>query len=324
MHASSATPSLALGCSRDVQVAEIGADTRVLRSRTWERLKFEAEYARQKGTTANSYLICGDQTLLIDPPGESFTQVFLEALQEHLGDTRIDYILLSHVNANRMATLKVLVEQMPQVQILCSKPAANMLRTSFPRWSAQIRTVRVEETLDLGRGHRLQFIFAPTPSWPDELCTYDSATQILFCDKFLGVHVCDDLTFDENWRQLDADRRHYFDCLHAAQSKQVGVALEKFLAFEIQSYAPAHGPVVRYSSSRFSYDYRQWCQQQEQQELRVALLYASAYGNTATLANAIAQGLIQEDIAVEAINCELADPADITRSVEACDGFIVG
>lgn len=33
---------------RDVQVAEMGAGTTVLRSRTWERLKFETEYARQK------------------------------------------------------------------------------------------------------------------------------------------------------------------------------------------------------------------------------------------------------------------------------------
>ncbi|MCF2149042.1 hypothetical protein IQ276_021950 [Desmonostoc muscorum LEGE 12446] len=44
---------------RDVQVAEIGKDTLVLRSRTWERLKFEVEYSRQRGTTANSYLIQG-------------------------------------------------------------------------------------------------------------------------------------------------------------------------------------------------------------------------------------------------------------------------
>jgi flavorubredoxin len=55
--------------ARDVQVALIGPSTLVLRSRTWDRLKFELEYARQRGTTANSYLIQARQTLLIDPPG---------------------------------------------------------------------------------------------------------------------------------------------------------------------------------------------------------------------------------------------------------------
>ena len=53
---------------RDVQVAEIGTNTEVLRSRVWERLKFEVEYSHQKGTTSNSYLIQADKTALIDPP----------------------------------------------------------------------------------------------------------------------------------------------------------------------------------------------------------------------------------------------------------------
>ena len=47
---------------KDVQVVIIGQDTKVLRSRTWDRLKFEVEYSLQKGTTANSYLIQGEKT----------------------------------------------------------------------------------------------------------------------------------------------------------------------------------------------------------------------------------------------------------------------
>jgi flavorubredoxin len=46
------TPTVAK--PRDVQVAVLGANTRILRSRTWNRLKFESEYARQRGTTANA------------------------------------------------------------------------------------------------------------------------------------------------------------------------------------------------------------------------------------------------------------------------------
>ena len=51
---------------RDVQIAEIGMNTEVLRSRTWDRLKFEVEYSRQKGTTSNSYLIQADKVALIE------------------------------------------------------------------------------------------------------------------------------------------------------------------------------------------------------------------------------------------------------------------
>lgn len=309
---------------RDVQVAEIGKNTLILRSRTWDRLKFEVEYSRQKGTTANSYLIQADKKALIDPPGESFTDIYLQELGQHLDFSTLDYIVLGHVNPNRRATLQVLLSQVPQVTLICSRPGANALKAAFPEWESRIQAVRSEDTLDLGQGHHLTFVSVPTPRWPDGLCTYDSATKILYTDKFFGAHICEDTLFDEDWKTLDAERRYYFECLHAPQAKQVEVALEKFSVFPAKSYAPAHGPVVRYSLSRFTYDYRQWCQGQKSQELSVALLYASAYGNTAVLANAIAQGLIENGVNVESINCELADTAEITRIVEASDGFIIG
>ena len=63
---------------RDVQVLPIAVDTLALRSRSWNRLRFEIEYALEKGTTANSYLIKADRTALIDQPGGSFTAIFLE------------------------------------------------------------------------------------------------------------------------------------------------------------------------------------------------------------------------------------------------------
>ncbi|AFY48521.1 putative flavoprotein [Nostoc sp. PCC 7524] len=309
---------------RDVQVAEIGQNTLVLRSRTWERLKFEVEYSRQRGTTANSYLIQADKIALIDPPGESFTTIYLDQLAQNLDLTRLDYIILGHVNPNRSATLKELLAQAPQVTLICSRPAANVLKATFPEWESRIQAVRWEDSLDLGQGHRLNFITVPTPRWPDGLCTYDTATKILYTDKFFGAHICEDTLFDEDWKQLDGERRYYFDCLHAPQAKQVEVALDKLAGLGARFYAPAHGPVIRYSLSRFTHDYRQWCQAQKSQDLSVALLYASAYGNTATVANAIAQGLIENGINVESINCELADPTEITRIIEASDGFIIG
>lgn len=309
---------------RDVQVAELAPQTQVLRSRTWERLKFEVEYGRRQGTTANSYLIQADRTALLDPPGESFREIYLAELEQQLDFKTLDFIILGHVNANRMATLAALVDLAPQATIVCSHPAANTLKATFPAWESRLLAVRRDATLDLGQGHVLQFLTVPTPRWPDGLCTYDPATQILYTDKFLGAHVCSATWLDQDWRQLEADRRYYFDCLHAPQAKQVTDALAQFATLPATCYAPAHGPVVRYSLSRLLADYRQWCQQQTTQDVRVALLYASAYGNTATIASAIAQGLIQAQAAVELVNCELTDPDDLARVIAACDGFIIG
>lgn len=310
---------------RDVQVASIEAvDTTILRSRTWDRLKFEVEYSLQRGTTANSYLIQSEKTALFDPPGESFTEIYLRELQQCIDLQQLDYIILGHVNPNRTVTLKALRELAPQVTFVCSKAGAVALRNAFPEQDLKIWVARGEEALDLGNNHQLQFIPTPTPRWPDGLCTYDPKTRILFSDKLFGAHICADAIFDESWKLLDEDRRFYYDCLHAAQFRQVDVALDKFASLGAKMYAPGHGSVVRYSLSRLTHDYRTWSQQQKDKDLSVALIYASAYGNTATLAQAIAKGLTKAGVGVESINCEFAQATEIQAAVEKCDGLIIG
>jgi len=340
-------PGKTLNRVRDVQVAQVGSNALVLRSRTWERLKFEVEYARQKGTTANSYLIQAQETALIDPPGESFTDLFLDELQLHQYYQRLSYIIVSHINPNRVATLKRLLELAPYATVVCSKPGAIALQSLLSEENAsavsahadeavelgiqyaadrtlKLRIVRDGDRLDLGDGHDLQFFFVPTPRLPDALITYDPATHILFSDKLFGAHICGEAVFDEHWRDLQDDRRYYFDCIHAAQAAQVEAAIAKLGSVKAKIYAPGHGPIVRHSLSRLTLDYQQWCAEQQDQDFMVALLYASAYGNTATMAQAIAQGIRSAGAAVQSINCEFADPAEIEQAIASCDGFVIG
>jgi len=83
----------------------------------------------------------------------------------------------------------------------------------------------------------------------------------------------------------------------------------------VKLYAPGHGPIVRYSRSRLSHDYRQWSQQQQDKDMSVALIYASAYGNTATLAQAPAKGITKAGVGVESINCEFTEADEIQAAV---------
>ncbi|MEB3830281.1 diflavin flavoprotein [Phormidium sp. CCY1219] len=311
--------------TRDVQVYLLEEDTKVLRSRTWDRLKFEVEYSLAKGTTANSFLIEGDKIALIDPPGESFTENYLDTLQKRIELNRIDYVILGHFNANRGVTLKALLDLAPQITFVCSNPAALALRQFFENTELKITVVRGEDTLDLGKGHQLQFITTPTPKWPDGLLTYDPKTRILFTDKLFCAHVCGDQIFDEGWAIYSEDRRFYYDCLHAAQAGQVLSALDKIAELpSIKLYAPGHGPLVLYGMNELRGLYRKWSEEQKSQRLNVALIYASAYGNTATLGQAIEKGLTKAGISVTSLNCEQAETADIQAAVEKCDGFIIG
>lgn len=184
--------------------------------------------------------------------------------------------------------------------------------------------MRSGDALDLGQGYTLQFIGAPTPRWPDGICTYDAASQILYSDKLFGVHLCTDALWDAQWRSLETDRRHYFDCLHSSQTRQVSAVLQRFEPLSLELLAPGHGPLVRYSLSRVMQDYRQWCQQRGPRPPQVALIYASAYGNTTHVAEVLAAGLAGANVAVSSVNCEHTDPTTLLNILAQCDGVILG
>lgn len=310
---------------RDVQVIAIAAETIALRSRSWNRLRFEIEYALERGTTANSFLIQADKIALIDPPGSTFTQIFLDELNRRIDIKQIDYVILGHVNPNRIETLKALLELNDRLTFICTNPGAIALHSSLPDYeNLNVRVVRGEEVLSLGKEHNLQFIPTSTPRWPDELCTYDTKTQVVYTDKLFGAHICGDQLFDEGWSSLLDDRRYYFDCLMANQTRQLEAAMDKIASLPTSFYAPGHGPLLRYGLHELVNLYRQWSEVQKQQNVSVTLLYASAYGNTAIMANAIARGIIKAGVAVESINCESADPEEIRASVEKSSGFMIG
>lgn len=310
---------------RDVQLYQIAAGTTVMRCRSWNRLRFEIEYGLERGTTANSYLIQADRSALIDPPGESFCELFLTALGRHIDLYQLNFIVLGHINPNRANTLKVLLKRLPDVTVVCSNPAALALKDLLPEASPRVRVIRSsDDRLDLGQGHELQFVPIPTPRYPGGLATFDPYAQTLYSDKFFGAHRCDDTVFDLGWNDLLEDRRYYFDCLFASGTRQVVAALDRLEDIPFQTLAPGHGPVVRYSAKELFHSYHQWSQAQTAQELSVALIYASAYGNTATIAQALARGITKSGVAVEAINAEHADPDDIKAAVEQSAGFLMG
>ena len=312
---------------RDVQVIYIADETFALRSRSWNRLRFEIEYALEKGTTANSFLIQGNLQAIIDPPGGTFTEIYLDELRKRINILDISYVILGHVNQNRIETLKALLEINNRLTFVCTNPGAIALRQNLEEEfgdNLKIQVVRGEEVLDLGKGHILKFIPTSTPRHPDELCTYDTKTQVLYTDKFFGAHVCGDQVFDEGWSQLLGDRRYYFDSTMANQVRQVEAALDKITDMPVSFYAPGHGPMLRHGLHELVNLYRQWSEAQKQQNISVALLFASAYGNTTTIANALARGITKAGVAVELINCESAEPEEIKAAIEKSSGFLIG
>lgn len=95
---------------------------------------------------------------------------------------------------------------------------------------------------------------------------------------------------------------------------------------QVSVICPLHGPIIRASTAEILREYREWTKKQlaAVSNGSVAVIYASAYGNTAALAQAIARGATKAGVAVESLNCEFASPEEVAELIRRTDGFTIG
>lgn len=89
---------------------------------------------------------------------------------------------------------------------------------------------------------------------------------------------------------------------------------------------PIHGPVIRSSVMQVWMRYKEWTKEQIDlvDSSSVAVLYASAYGNTAALAQAISRGITKAGVGVNTLNLEQCGADEVEEAISKSDGFVIG
>ncbi len=319
-----------------------------LRGLSPNRLRFEVEYGLERGTTANAFLFTAGPgpggravpPVLVHPPGASFAAPFLETLAEWVPPDAALKVVVGHLNPNRVALLRQLALRWPSLMLVASNAGARLLEEL---WSQRrpaapgtppseepipslppIDVVKQDVCRELGDGHRLCLIPAPTPRWPSSLIAFEERTGLLMSGKFFAAHLCTEAFAEANRSSTEEDRRYFYDCLMAPMARQVESVVDRLEELDIRTIAPGHGPAIAESWRSLLADYRRWGESQEKAPLAVALLYASAYGNTAAIADAIAQGVARSGVRVESINCEFAAPEQLLEAIRGCDAVLIG
>jgi flavorubredoxin/flavin reductase (DIM6/NTAB) family NADH-FMN oxidoreductase RutF len=303
------------------------------------RLRFEVEYGLERGTTANSFLF-QEVPLLVHPPGASFAEPFLAELAKLVPAEAPLKVVVGHVNPNRVALLRQLAARWPNLLLVSSNAGAKLLEEL---WNLQkplapgsektpepipalprIDVVKQEASRNLVDGHVLRLIPTPTPRWPGALLAFEETSGLLMSGKFFAAHLCSESFAEANRSSSEEDRRYFYDCLMAPMARQVESVVERLEALDIRTIAPGHGPAISESWRSLLNDYHRWGAAQERARLSVALLFASAYGNTAAIADALAQGVARTGVRVESINCEFTPPEQLLAAIRSCDAILIG
>ncbi|MGV2829425.1 diflavin flavoprotein [Myxosarcina sp. GI1(2024)] len=307
-----------------MQTAEITPDTTAIRSLDWDRDRFDIEFGLQNGTTYNSYLIRADKIALVDTSHAKFRQLYFDTLRGLIDPQQIDYLIISHTEPDHSGLVKDLLELAPQATVVGAKVAIKFLEDLVHRpFTKQI--VKNGDTIDLGRGHVIEFVNAPNLHWPDTIFSYDRATNILFtCDAF-GMHYCSDAVFDEDLEAIEADYRFYYDCLMAPNARSVLSAMKRMDKLgTIELVANGHGPLLSYHLQELLDRYRNWSKAQTKAEKMVAVFYVSDYGYSDRLSQAIARGITKTGVAVEMVDLRSAENNEVHELVSRATGLVLG
>ena len=258
---------------------------------------FENLFPVPKGVSYNSYLILDEKVTLMDTVDASATEQFFENLEAGLAGRSIDYLVVHHMEPDHAANIKLLLEKYPEIQVVASAKALQMIGQFFDLdLSGRSMEVKEGDTLSTG-SHTFHFVAAPMVHWPEVLVSYDEKEKILFSADAFGTFGAlngtifnDEVDFE---REYLADARRYYANIVGKYGMQVQTLLKKAAGLDIQMICPLHGPIWRTDLGWFIDKYDKWSRY-EPEEKAVVVLYGSIYGHTEQAVNALTCALAEK------------------------------
>lgn len=275
---------------------------------------FEGVYSVPDGVSYNSYLLLDEKTVLFDTVDKAVSKVFFENIAEVLGDRKLDYLVVHHMEPDHSADINKIALQYPEVKIVCNAKTVTMIKQFFD-FDIDSRTILVNEgdTLSTGK-HNFTFLMAPMVHWPEVMVSYDSTDKILFsADAFgtfgalNGAIFADEVDFHRDF--MDEARRYYTNIV-GKYGTQVQALLKKASAVEINMICPLHGFVWRKDLDSYISKYQKWSSYTPE-ENGVMIAYASVYGNTENAAEILACRLRDQGIKTVMFDVSVTPASDI-------------
>lgn len=281
----------------------------------------------QEGVSYNTYLIDDEKKAIIDLTKAFKTDEFLDQIEQITDVSRLDYIIINHMEPDHSGVLRTLRKLAPHAILLGTEKACALLE-SFYGITTGVRVVQDGETLTLG-AHTLRFIHTPFIHWPETMMTYEMETRTLFsCDAFGGYGALRGAIFDDECTDptfYEREALRYYANIVAGVSKPVLKAINALAETSISTIAPSHGLIWRRDPQRIISLYRTWAGYATgPAEIGVTLLYGSMYGNTERMMNAVAQGVSSEGVALHIFDVTHTHVSYILPFLWTQRGVIIG
>ncbi len=280
-----------------------------------------------EGVSYNSYLIDDEKKAIIDLTKSFKGDEYLNQIDELIDISKVDYVVVNHMEPDHSGILRTLKRIAPQVTLLGSTKTKEMLE-SFFSIKENVRVVNDGDTISLGK-RTLKFFSTPFLHWPETMMTYEVSQRILFpCDAFGGYGAIRGAIFDDQCKDFEFYEREalrYYVNIVANFSARVLGAIERLAGLPVDVIAPSHGLIWRKNPSRIVELYKKWAEYAKgPTEPAVTLVYGSMYGYTELMMNAVAQGISEADVPLEIFDAARTHVSYILPSLWTKRGVMIG
>lgn len=269
---------------------------------------FESQYIIPNGVSYNSYIIKDEKIIVMDTVDKRATNEWFENLEKTIGDKPVDYLVISHLEPDHSANIKMLAEKYPTMKLILNKKTSDMLPQFFDiDFSDRQVIVQEGDVIDIGK-HKLQFFMAPMVHWPEVMVTYEQTEKVLFTADGFGKFGA--LDTDEDWT-CEA-RRYYFNIV-GRYGQPVQQLLKKVANLDVNIICPLHGPILKENLGFYIEKYDIWSSYRPEED-GVLVAYNSIHGNTAKAVREL-ENILKEEGAKKVVVVDLARE-DMAETIE--------
>ena len=286
--------------------------------------RFEALWSLPMGVSYNAYLVAGEKIALIDTVEESFGSRLEANIREAIGERKIDYLIVNHMEPDHSSSVRALRMLYPDIQIVGNAKTLQMLQGFY---GIDTGTLEVKEGDSISLGSKtLSFYMAPMVHWPETMVTWYAAEGVIFSGDAFGTFGALDGGITDS--QVETDRywdemRRYYACIVGKYGGPVQKALQKVRTLPVGTICSTHGPVWQRQIAKVLDIYDRLSRYEG--EPGVVIAYGSMYGNTEQMAERIARELAAEGVGpIFVHNMSYADESIVLRDVFRYDTLIVG
>lgn len=285
---------------------------------------FENIHPIPKGVSYNAYLMLDEQSVLFDTIDWSACRQLLDNIEYLLEGKPLDVLVINHMEPDHGASIEEILLRYPKVKVVSTEKSFMLMRQfGFDIEGHELIEVKEGDVMNFGK-HEVTFIAAPMVHWPEAMVSFDLTEGVLFSADAFGSFIAldgklfnDEVNFDRDW--IDEARRYYTNIV-GKYGPHVQALLDKAAGIvdQIKYICPLHGPIWRSDFGYLLDKYQHWSSY-EPEDKAVMIAYASMYGNTESVAQALAGKLVERGIT----NVQLYDVSNTHVSYLISEAFRV-